>query len=178
MSCLELSAVTIGIVSVYLGIRQNILVWPTGLVNVTLYTIVFFEHGLYSDMGLQLVYFALSFYGWYEWLYGGAGRTELAVSRTTRRTWAWTIAIAVVFWAIDGTLTARIPGAAVPYIDAATATTSLVAQWMMTRKLLENWLVWIAVDTAYVAMSPTRTPLAVRLPRSTRRVVSSGCRVT
>lgn len=151
-SCLELAAVVVGIVSVYLGVRQNVLVWPTGLVNVALYSIVFFEQGLYSDMGLQVVYFALSLYGWYEWLYGGSGRTELTVSRTTARAWVRMSVIGVAFWALDGTVTSRLPGAAVPYIDAATATTSLVAQWMMTRKLLESWIVWIVIDTGYVAL--------------------------
>lgn len=152
MSCLELSAVVVGIISVYLGVRQNVLVWPTGLVNVALYTVVFFEAGLYSDMGLQVVYFGLSLYGWYEWRYGGAGRTELTVTRTTRGTWLRLSVIGVAFWALDGMFTSRMPGAAVPYVDAATATTSLVAQWMMTRKLLESWIVWIVVDTAYVAL--------------------------
>src|SRR4051812_45021423 len=152
MPCLDFWGATIGIVSVYLGIRQSILYWPTGLVNVALYTIVFWRAGLYSDMGLQVVYFALSVYGWYEWLYGGAGRTELRVSRTSPRMWAGVVSIGVAFWALDGYLTSRLPGAVVPFIDAATATTSLAAQWLTTRKLLENWIVWIAVDIVYVGL--------------------------
>src|SRR5678816_4443579 len=87
MTCLELAAVTVGIVSVLLSVRQNIWSWPTALVNVALYSVVFYRNGLYSDMGLQVVYFGLSLYGWYEWLYGGAGRTPLTVSRTPPRTW-------------------------------------------------------------------------------------------
>src|SRR4051812_14731955 len=151
-TCLEFVAVVVGIVSVYLGTRQNIWVWPTGLVNVTLSGIVFYRSGLYSDMGLQVVYFVLSLYGWYEWLYGGAGKTELPVSRTSTHTWLALTMIGIVFWAFDGWFTSRMPGAVVPYIDAATATTSLVAQYMLTRKLLENWIVWIAVDAVYVAL--------------------------
>jgi nicotinamide mononucleotide transporter len=137
---------------VFLSVRQNIWSWPTALVNVALYSVVFYESGLYSDMGLQVVYFALSLYGWYEWLYGGAGHTTLKVSRTPRRTWLILSVTGLAFWAVDGALTSRLPGVAVPYIDAATATTSLVAQYMMTRKLLENWIVWIVVDVAYVAL--------------------------
>jgi nicotinamide mononucleotide transporter len=151
-SCLELVAVLFGIVSVFLSVRERIWSWPTALVNVALYFALFFRTGLYSDMGLQAVYFGLSLYRWYEWLYGGAGRTALTVSRTPRRLWGILIAIGVVFWALLGKLTSGLPGVALPYVDAATATTSLVAQYMMTRKLLENWMLWIVLDIAYVGM--------------------------
>ena len=151
-SCLELVAVLFGVVSVFLSVRENIWSWPTALVNVSLYFLLFFESGLYSDMGLQVVYFGLSVYGWYEWLYGGKGRTALKVSRTPTRLWAVLAVIALIVWASLGKLTSRLPGVSLPYVDAATTTTSLVAQWMMTRKLLENWTLWIAVDVAYIAM--------------------------
>jgi len=151
-SCLELVAVLFGIVSVFLSVREKIWSWPTAIVNVALYFVLFYQTGLYSDMGLQAVYLVLSIYGWYEWLYGGAGHTTLTVSRTTPRLWAILIAIAVVFWAILGKLTSGLPGVALPYVDAATATTSLVAQYLMTRKLLENWALWIAVDCVYIGM--------------------------
>ena len=151
-SCLEAVAVLFGIVSVYLSTRENIWSWPTALVNVALFFALFLESGLYSDTGLQVVYFGLSIYGWYEWLYGGAGRTAITVSRTPRRVWMMLGAIGVVSWGVLGAITSRLPGTALPYVDAATTTVSLLAQWMMTRKLLENWLIWIAVDVVYVAM--------------------------
>jgi len=151
-SCLEAVAVIFGIISVYLGTRQNIWSWPTALVNVALFFALFLESGLYSDTGLQVVYFVLSLYGWYEWLYGGAGRTAITVTRTSRRTWRVLAGIGVVVWALLGTITSRLPGTALPYVDSATTTVSLLAQWMMTRKLIENWLIWIAVDVVYVGM--------------------------
>lgn len=151
-SCLEAVAVIFGIISVYLGTRQNIWSWPTALVNVALFFALFLESGLYSDTGLQIVYFVLSLYGWYEWLYGGAGRTAITVTRTSRRTWTVLAGIGVVVWALLGTITSRLPGTALPYVDSATTTVSLLAQWMMTRKLIENWLIWIAVDVVYVGM--------------------------
>ena len=152
MNWLEPVAVATGIVSVYLSVKQNIWSWPTALVNVALYFVVFRESKLYADMGLQVIYFVLSLYGWYEWLYGGANRTELKVSRASPRMAVTLAAIAVVGVAVLGTLFARFTDAALPYVDSATATTSLVAQWMMTRKVLENWAVWIAVDVVYVGM--------------------------
>src|SRR5215470_4455497 len=83
---LEFIAVVFGIVSVLLSVRQNIWSWPTALVNVSLFFVLFYKSGLYSDMGLQVVYFILSIYGWYEWLFGGKNRTALLVSRTSTQT--------------------------------------------------------------------------------------------
>jgi nicotinamide mononucleotide transporter len=151
-SCLELVAAVFGMLGVALGIRQNVWSWPVGIVNVSLTFVVFYRAGLYSDMGLQVVYFLLCAYGWHQWLHGGEGHTALTVSRTPRNVWTTLTVVGVIFWVALGTFTARMPGAAVPYIDAATTTASLVAQYMTTRKLLENWLVWIIVDTVYVGL--------------------------
>ena len=148
----EVLAVITGIISVYLSTRENIWSWPTALVNVALYFVVFYETKLYADMGLQAVYFALSLYGWYEWLYGGENRTALHVSRTPRSLGVRLAVIGIACAAMLGTLLARFTDAALPYIDSATTSTSLVAQWMMTRKILENWAVWVAVDVVYIAM--------------------------
>jgi len=149
---LEFVAVVFGIISVLLSVRQNIWSWPTALVNVALFFALFYKSGLYSDMGLQVVYFILSLYGWYEWLYGGKGHTELRVSRTSVRTSAVLVAIAVVGWTALSRITARLPGVALPSLDAALTTASLIAQWMMTRKLLENWALWVVLDVVYVGM--------------------------
>jgi nicotinamide mononucleotide transporter len=149
---IEMLAVVFGIVSVYLSTREHIWSWPTALVNVALYFVVFLEAKLYADMGLQVVYFALSLYGWYEWLYGGEHRTELHVSRVTRTLGVRLAVIGAASAVIIGTLLARFTDAALPYLDSATTSTSLVAQWMMTRKILENWAVWVAVDVVYIGM--------------------------
>ncbi len=152
MSPLELVAAVTGAVSVWLSVRQNIWSWPTAIVNVVLYAIVFYDARLYADMGLQVVYAVLSVYGWYEWLYGGEGRTVLRVTRTSPRIAAVLTLIAAAGSALLGTLLHRATDAALPFMDSFLSSTSLVAQWMMTKKLLENWLVWIAVDVLYVGM--------------------------
>jgi nicotinamide mononucleotide transporter len=151
-SCLELFGVVLGIVTVYLSTIENIWSWPTALLNAGAFTFVFLRSGLYSDAGLQVIYFVLSLYGWYEWLYGGKGHTELHVSNTPARQWPILIGIAVVAWIALGTLTSRLPGASLPYFDAALTVTSLVAQYGLTRKYIENWLLWIAADAVYIGM--------------------------
>jgi nicotinamide mononucleotide transporter len=149
---LEAAAVAFGIVSVYLSVRENIWSWPTGIVNVTLYIFVFFQARLYADMALQVIYIAISIYGWYEWLHGGRGRTALPISRGNRRLALRLAAIGVVSTAVIGTALARTTDAALPYLDSTTTVTSLIAQWMMARKILENWAVWVVVDVVYVGM--------------------------
>jgi nicotinamide mononucleotide transporter len=152
VSPLELFAALIGAISVWLSVRQNIWSWPTAIINVVLYAIVFYEAKLYADMGLQVIYAILSIYGWYEWLYGGEGRTELHVSRTGARLGALLALIAAAGSAVLGVFLHRATDAALPFMDSFLSSTSLVAQWMMTKKLLENWLVWIGVDVLYVGM--------------------------
>lgn len=158
LSPLEVVAAIFGAVSVYLSARQHIASWPTAIVNVVLSAVVYYGARLYSDAGLQGVYFVLSLYGWYEWKYGGANRTELPVARTPAGQAVALAALAVTAGAAIGTLTTRYTDvlqhnrAWVPWTDAALTAASLAAQWMMTRKLLENWLVWIAVDVVYVPL--------------------------
>jgi nicotinamide mononucleotide transporter len=152
MSSIEIVAAIFGVVSVFLSVRQNIWSWPTAIVNVGLYIIVFYESKLYADTGLQVVYVVLNAYGWYHWLYGGKNRTELPVTRTSPRLWLLLVSIGAAGAVVIGTLLSRNTDAALPYIDAGTTSTSLVAQWMMTRKLLENWIIWVAVDVVYIGM--------------------------
>jgi nicotinamide mononucleotide transporter len=152
VSALELAAAITGAISVWLSVRQNIWSWPTAIVNVVLYTVVFWDAKLYADMGLQVIYAVLSLYGWYQWLYGGEGRTELRVTRTPPRLGAILAVVAAAGSAFLGTLLRHTTDAALPFMDSFLSSTSLVAQWMMTKKLVENWLVWIAVDVLYVGM--------------------------
>jgi nicotinamide mononucleotide transporter len=152
VSPLELAAVAITLVSVVLTVRQNIWCWPTGLVSVSLYAVLFWQSRLYADMGLQVVYFGLSIYGWYEWLHGGVAHTELKVTRTPQKLLVGSIVAGLVFSALLGWLLHRTTNAALPWLDSTLTGFSLVAQWLMTRKHLENWIIWIVVDVVYVGM--------------------------
>ena len=149
---LEGTAVCFGLLSVWLSTRENIWSWPTAIVNVGLYTVLFMREKLYADMGLQVIYLLLSVYGWYEWKYGGENKSELHVSRLTVRLALILSAIGVVGSLTLGTLLHRQTDAALPYLDATLSVFSLIAQWMMTRKILENWALWIALDAVYVWM--------------------------
>jgi len=152
MTALEPIAVVFGIVSVYLSVKEKIWSWPTAIVNVLLYFLIFREQKLYADMGLQLVYAAISAYGWYHWLFGGAQHTRLAVTRISDRERLLLPALVLVFAVTLGTLLDRYTDAALPYVDSTLTSGSLCAQWMMSRKYLENWMLWVVLDVAYVAL--------------------------
>ena len=148
----EAFGVAFGFAYVVLVIRQNVWCWPTGLANALLFTVVFFNARLYGAMGLQVVYVALMLYGWREWSHGAEGGGALVVSRTSRR-WLAGLALAGVFGgAALGLLLRYHTDAALPFWDGGTTAFSLVAQFMTTRKWIENWTVWLAVDAIYVGM--------------------------
>src|SRR5687768_8385227 len=152
MQWIEWVAAATNAVSVFLSAREKIWSWPAAIVGVSLYSVIFLRSGLYSDAGLQVVYLVLSVYGWYQWLYGGARHTRLHVSRASRRVWVVSAVAGTLFWLCLGTFTSMLPGSSLSYLDAGLTTTSLVAQWMMTRKILENWILWILADIVYVPM--------------------------
>jgi nicotinamide mononucleotide transporter len=91
-------------------------------------------------------------YGWYAWLRGGPSRTPLVVTRTPRATAILVASLATVTWLVLWFVTSRIPGVALAPLDAALVAASLSAQFLMTRKYRECWMVWIAADVVYVGM--------------------------
>jgi nicotinamide mononucleotide transporter len=155
-SCAELFGFITGVLNVWLVTRENIWSWPLGVLNAGFYVVVFARTGLYSDTGLQVVYLVLSFYGWWHWARGDGARTPVIVTRTAAPLLVLLAGVGVVTWLVLSTITSRIPGSALPRLDAALVSISLIAQWMMTRKLLENWLLWIAVDVVYVPLLLSR----------------------
>ncbi len=152
MLSLEVIAVIVTLIAVYWTTRQIIWCWPLGMVSVTLYAVVFYQARLYADMSLQGLYFALAIYGWWTWLHGGEDHGSLAVSRTPKGRLILLAVIATVTGALLGQTLYRLTDASLPFMDSTLTSFSIVAQWMQTRKLLEAWLVWLAVDVFYVGM--------------------------
>jgi nicotinamide mononucleotide transporter len=149
---LEILGFVTGAICVYLNTRQNVLGWFFGIVNAILYFAVFWQARLYADMGLQGYYFFTSAYGWWIWLYGGKTHDGISVSKTPRALYAVFGAIFVAATLLWGFLLARFTNGSFTYLDSALTAASLIGQWMMARKYLENWLVWIVADTAYVGL--------------------------
>jgi nicotinamide mononucleotide transporter len=147
---LEVVAVGVGILAVYWNARQNPWGWGAGLVNVVLFTLIFFRGRLYALMGLQVCFAVISIYGWYNWILGGEQRAGVEVTATPRGLAAGLLLLAAVAtgglgWALD-----RWTPGQQPYLDAALSVASLTAQWMMARKYWETWIIWIGVNLVAV----------------------------
>ena len=149
---LESIAVVVTLLAVYLTARQVIWCWPLGMISVTLYAAVFYHSRLYADMGLQAIYFALAIYGWWAWLHGGEDHGTLRVSLLSTRARVALVAGGAVAGFVLGRALHAWTDASLPFMDSTLTSFSIVAQWMQTRKFLEAWLLWLAVDVFYVGM--------------------------
>ncbi len=148
---IEICGVVFGIGGVWLTIRQNIWCWPVGLVNIILYVYIFYQDRYYANTGLQTFFIFISIYGWWHWLHGGADKeSKLLVSRLRWQHGLVLLLIGIAAAPLLGLVLEIKTDAATPYWDSTTAVMSLIAQWLMARKIFECWLVWIAVDTLYV----------------------------
>nr|WP_208408642.1 nicotinamide riboside transporter PnuC [Sphingomonas vulcanisoli] len=149
---MEIVAALLGVFNIVLLIRRNIWNYAFGLAMVALYAPVFFHARLYSDALLQIVFFLVQLYGFWNWQRSREDSGEVTVLRLSGRARAgWAIAtIALV--AAWGTGMARFTDAAFPYLDAANAMISIVAQIMLSRRWIENWPLWIFVDVLQIGL--------------------------
>lgn len=150
MSGVEIVASVATLVNVYLVIKNNIWCWPWGVVSVVLYGYVFYASKLYSSAGLQVVYYLpMQFIGWWVWLRCGPNRDDdlpiTALSPAARLAW---FAVNLPLAAALGYVMSRF-GAALSYWDALVTAMSVTGQYLLTRKYVENWILWIVVDVIY-----------------------------
>jgi nicotinamide mononucleotide transporter len=131
-----------------LAIHQNPWCWACAIASAVLYLSLFARAGLHMQAALQVFYMAMAVYGWRAWR-GTAAAQPLAIGRWPAQRHALATAAVVVVAAVNGWLVARTaPHAWLPYVDALIAWGSVLATWMVARKLIENWWYWIVLDLA------------------------------
>jgi nicotinamide mononucleotide transporter len=148
---LEIIGVITGLLCVYLAAKNNIWNWPIAVISVSIYIFIFFAARLYADMGLQFYFLVMNFYGWYYWSRKPTTEDKTPVVLITKKEIIFSIASVIVFTYILGSILKYTP-ASYPYIDSFCTACSLVAQVLLARKVLENWLIWIFVDIVYVGV--------------------------
>ena len=148
---LELVSFALAVTTVLLNIRQNHWAWLFSIASSSTYAVVFFDARLYGDSGLQLVFIAASIWGWSQWL-RGAGETKLVVTRLQRAGWAASIAAWGAGFLLLSWYLKTYTNTDVPHIDGFLTAGSLVGQFLLARKKVENWHVWIIVDVLYVGL--------------------------
>jgi nicotinamide mononucleotide transporter len=155
MSVLELAAVILALAYLILAIRQDRWCWVAGGSSAILYGIIFVSAKLYMEASLQSFYLIMAIYGWLTWGRPAAGN-DLTITRWTTRTHlVLAVAVAIGSIAIGGLLD-QLTDAAWPVIDSFTTLAALVATYMVARKVLENWLWWIVIDTVSVGLYLSR----------------------
>lgn len=145
MSQIEWLAAALVLINVALVAMRRVWNYPFGLAAVTLYAFVFYEEKLYSDMLLQGFFFALNLYGWFGWV---RARDESGVPvgwMDERERWLWGGAI-VPAWVIWSAAMHRYTDAVAPWVDGGIAMLSVAAQWLLARRRVESWWLWILVD--------------------------------
>lgn len=151
MKYLEFFAAAIGVCSIWLLIRRDVRAFPIGIVMVSLYAYIFWIERLYSDMLLQGFFAAMQAHGWAAWQGGAkAADQRIAIRQMTRKQWVWTLAFAAAGTGGLGYLMYAYTNADIPWLDAFTTTLSVIAQLRLNRRYLDNWLLWIGVDTVYL----------------------------
>jgi len=151
----ELIAAGLGFIAIFLQIRQNVWYWLVSIIMVSMYTYIYIDAKLYADMSLQVYYLVISIYGWYMWLFGKTindHKTSLPVSSTSRRLRAILSLLSIGLFFLIAWFLIRFTNSDLPYWDSFTTSLSFVATWMLARKKIENWLIWIVVDAVSVGI--------------------------
>ncbi|MGE5349999.1 MAG: nicotinamide riboside transporter PnuC [Actinomycetota bacterium] len=151
----EIFGAVTGIAYVILEIRRNILLWPLGIITSAVYIFVFGSNGFYANMGLQGYYLVISIYGWYRWnrlneAQPAADNSD--VKRISAVTAVRCTLTAATLWGLLWVLLDRATDSPVPVWDGLIASLSVVATWMLTRKYIEQWYVWIVANAIAVAV--------------------------
>lgn len=149
MTAVEILGFVTGALSVWLAVRENVWNWPVAVANAVFFFVLFYRARLYADMGLQVVFFGIAILGWYRWLRGGVNHSHLAVSNVAWGTVGWLVPLSAGATAALTVYLRRIDDAA-PFLDAVTTVLSLAGQYLLTKKVIENWYVWIAADVLYI----------------------------
>ena len=146
---LEIAGFLTTLVGIWLTTRRLLICWPVVLAADVLYLVVFYRARLFSDALLQIFFVAFTLYGWWHWWRGVREDGEVRVVPLSVRGWLAGLAAGAVGAALLGWLMVRV-GAALPHLDAALTSYSLVASWWQARKHTANWWLWIVVNLVYI----------------------------
>jgi nicotinamide mononucleotide transporter len=151
-SAWEWTAVVLALAYLLLAVRESLWCWYAAFASTLIYLALFYRVNLLMESALQVYYLAMAVYGWWAWR-GGTQRAEpLPI---TRRAWNWhlgALAGVLVASAVSGWLLVRYTSAARPWADSFVTWGSLLATWMVARKLLENWLWWLLIDSVSLVL--------------------------
>lgn len=150
---LEIAAFVLSLAMVVCNMRVNPLGWPLAMASSLLYALLFANSKLYGEAGLQIFFVAMAVWGWWQWLrHAERGAAPLPVrAMPTRLRWM-ALGVTVAAWPMLALLLARVTDSDVPWMDALPTVASITGTWLLGRKWIENWLVWLGVNVFSLAL--------------------------
>ena len=145
----ELLGIIFSFIYLYFSIKQKIWLWPLGLISSAIYTYIFLKSGLYADMGLQIYYVIISVYGWYYWFNNKTPKLnnkKLEIKYLDKKTAGLLLLITIILFIIISQILLYFTDSEIPYWDAFTTAAGITATWMLAKKYIEHWLIWVVVD--------------------------------
>jgi nicotinamide mononucleotide transporter len=149
---LEAIAVITGLLSVWFAKKENILVYPAGIISVLIYVYLCLSVKLYADMSINAFYFVMSIYGWVKWSRKTGDQTSRPITRATRQEWIYSVAGVIIFFIILVYILKNYTDSNVPVWDAFTTAIFIIGMWLMALKKIENWLAWIVGDAICIPL--------------------------
>lgn len=150
---IEVVAVATGLCYIFLSIKQNIWCWFFGIISSVAYLYLCFVFKIYADMSLQAYYVVMGVYGWIHWARAdSATKTQLPVTALSKKELLVTFAITLALFFIIARVLIVFTDSPVPYVDAFTTSLSFTATWMLARKIIEHWLIWVVVNVVSMGL--------------------------
>jgi nicotinamide mononucleotide transporter len=149
-SLLELLAVVFAVAYLILAVRENSLCWYAAGISTLIFLFIFWDVKLYMESGLQIYYLAMAFYGWYQWRDAQTETASLQVSKWSARQHVVALALIATLTYVSGSLLNSGTDANLPFLDSFTTWASVVTTFMVARKILENWIYWLVIDSVSI----------------------------
>jgi len=146
----EMIAVIFAIIYLLLAIRESIWCWPAALISTSIYVFLFFDVNLYMESGLQIFYIAMAIYGWIIWRHHSDSREDLHISVWTMKQHFLAATLIVSLVVISALTLENNTNAAYPWLDSFTTWGAVITTWMVARKVLENWIYWLFIDSVSI----------------------------
>lgn len=148
----ELTAVAFGLACVWFMKKESLWAFPLGIVNVLIYVYIFYTARLYANAAINGFFFVMSAYGWYNWSRKRGGQRPVRIARCSPAERLWNATAIVLFFFLIRWILIRFTESPIPGWDAATTAVYIIAQWLLSRKRIENWLLWISADVVMTVL--------------------------
>lgn len=149
-SHLEMVAVLFGLIYIILAAKENVWCWPAAFISTGTSIYLFWDGSLYMESALNVYYLLMAVFGWWQWQYGSNTKSVLTIRTLSLNGHLRFFVIIIVLTVISGYFLKQNTDAVLPYLDSFTTWSAVITTWMVARKILENWLYWIVINSASI----------------------------